>query len=130
MKAPKTREEREREVAKLSEEVKSLGIPEDDMQPLFDVLDRFATEGEGYSGVVKLPQFNLAFVVKLSLQAHVHSGMRLTSLSALGARPAPSGKRQLPKPTKSQQAAQEEKAKAAADARTPANSAAKTESQP
>jgi hypothetical protein len=119
MKDPKPREEREREAAKLSTEVKSLGIPEDDMQPLFALLDRFAVHGEGYSGVVKLPQFNLAFVVKLSLQAHVHSGMRLTSLSGLApSAPAP-GKRKLPKPTKSQAATAQAKAAAAAQAPAP-----------
>ena len=114
MKNPKPREEREREVAKLSAEVKSLGIPEQDMQPLFAIMDRFATQGESYSGVVKLPQFNLAFVVKLSLQAQVHSDMRLTSLATLGARAPVPGKRKLPKPTKAQAA----KAEAAAAAKT------------
>jgi hypothetical protein len=87
------------------------------MQPLFDVLDRFAEHGEGYSGVVKLSQFNLAFVVKLSLQAHVHSDMRLTSLKGLGAPPGTvPGKRKLPKPTKSQAAAAQAKVAAAAQA--------------
>lgn len=116
MKNAKPREEREREVAKLSTEVKSLGIPEEDMQPLFAILERFATHGESYSGVVKLPQFNLAFVVKLSLQAQVHSDMRLTSLAGLGPRAPVPGKRKLPKPTKAQAA----KAEAAAAAKATA----------
>lgn len=75
----KSQDQRDAEAAKLESELRGVGIPEADLQPVFDLLNEFR-RGHGFSGVVKLPQFNLAVVVKLSVSAHVHSDMRITAL--------------------------------------------------
>lgn len=113
MKNRKPDEELEREVAKLSAEVGALGLPEADLAPLYKLLEDFR-KGTSYSGVLKLPQFNLAFVVKLSLQAHVHSGMRLTSLNPAPRGSAVTGAKTPKKPTKAAAAAASAAAAAAA----------------
>ncbi len=79
MKHARTPAQRAAEAAKLESDIRALGLPEQDLDPVLGILQDYRN-GQGYSGTVKLPHLNLAFVVKLSLQAHIDNGVRLTAL--------------------------------------------------
>ncbi len=82
MKHPKTPAQRAAEATRLEAEVRALGLPEQDLDPLLGILQDYRN-GQGYSTILKMPHLNLAFVVKLSLQAHIQNGIRVTALNAV-----------------------------------------------
>lgn len=82
MKHPKTPSDRHREALEIAKQLSGCGLPFDDprVAQLRDDLQRFAEDGVGASKVLKLPELKVAMVVKLSLQAHIPSFVRVTKL--------------------------------------------------
>jgi hypothetical protein len=86
MKHPKQQDQRDQEADKLWREVAALGLPVDDLDPLRQRLNDYRA-GIGFSGLIKLQTLNLALDVRLSLQKHVQSTVRLTALNPVTRRP-------------------------------------------
>ena len=80
MKPTKTTEVRSREARELRDKFMEIGFPmEDDaVREVLHVLQQFADEGIGASGVVRLPAWSVCARYKLSTQPHVTSELVIT----------------------------------------------------
>lgn len=79
-KHPKTPEARQAEVAQLTQQLRSVGLPDELTQPIVDAMQDFAGTGQGFSQTVKVPEAKVALVCLLSNQAHITSSIRITRL--------------------------------------------------
>jgi hypothetical protein len=74
----KTPEQLRREADALERGVRELGLPDSSLDPVLRALDDLR-RGVGFSGTLDLPDTGgLALVVKLSVQPHIYSDVRLT----------------------------------------------------
>lgn len=79
MKNPKDIVARAAEAAEMARQFQATGFPEDEpgYQKLLGIIDDFVVKGHGYSGYIKT-NLGFKFDVKLSLQRHVTSHVRIT----------------------------------------------------
>ena len=76
---PKDLVARAAEAAEMARQLQTVGIPADDpdFKKLLKIMDEFVVKGYGYSGFVKT-DLGFKFDVKLSLQRHITSHVRIT----------------------------------------------------
>lgn len=78
MKHPKDEPARAKEAMHIVDQLKTLGLPEDDpdLQRVLLILDQFVEKGYGYSGKLT-SDLGFLFELKLSLQNHIVSHVRI-----------------------------------------------------
>lgn len=77
-KHPKSREARELEVAHLTSQLDSVGLPDEVTEPVRLALRDFASTGQGYTHTHKVEGTRIAMVCLFSAQAHITSHIRIT----------------------------------------------------
>lgn len=76
---PKSAERRAREVQNLTQQLKSVGLPSEVVEPVEKDMAEFAETGQSITKTYAVPGTPIVIQCVLSNQAHVHSRMRITS---------------------------------------------------
>ena len=77
-KHPKSREARDLEVANLTSQLDSVGLPDEVTDPVRRALRDFASTGQGYTHTHKVEGTPIVMVCLFSTQAHIPSTIRIT----------------------------------------------------